>query len=90
MGKDLGRLTCDMDAEFRSGVGWWIRLRECGSDSRTLHDFSTWLAESAAHRKAFAQLEVLWATVQRALCETPAINPALELHASHSGGEESA
>lgn len=89
MDTDVGRLTCDMDAEFRSAVDWWFRLRECSSDHRTLRDFSTWLAECTAHRKAFAQLEVLWQTVQRALPEPPAINPAPEPSASHPAGEES-
>lgn len=65
-------LSRETDEEFRSAVAWWIRLRDCGSDLPTLREFSRWLEQDLRHPRAFAELGVLWYTVESAIAALPA------------------
>lgn len=80
MDEEFARLVHDTDAEFRAAAYWWMRLRECGSDRRTLLGFEHWVTASAAHRRAFARVEALWETMRRASPERPAATVAETPH----------
>jgi ferric-dicitrate binding protein FerR (iron transport regulator) len=63
------------DEEYRTAAYWWIRLKECESDSPMLREFANWLADSANNQRAFAQVEAVWERIQRALSEHPSAHP---------------
>jgi ferric-dicitrate binding protein FerR (iron transport regulator) len=88
MDKKSVRFSHEMEDDgYRAAVHWWIQLRECGSNSPTLREFASWFAESASNRRAFAQVEALWLTVQLALSEHPSAILRSEANALRSSGE---